>query len=408
MNYLIVDNVIIGANHIINNAGCINIIQSINNTNAIIHFYAEEKHASEVLSKVTCKVSKQIEHHPIKVIDPSGKIPKKVKSWIAKLVEDGRFIKKMLHDADADRPEFIYFCTLTPINIFRFITLFAKYPNLKIIIGIHGEVEYVFQENLSLKNKLNAWFYKMAFKNVPINVKFNVLSSLIRDRIVESKLLKENEIMWIEHPISKVSFLDKCKNNKVPIIAYLGVASERKRSQHFFEIASRFTSFSDDNLVEFKLIGKISPELQNLCQGAVNCLSKSNGTISQEEYESHCLSANYCLSFILDDDYIFRISGSVMDAIQYRIPIIALRHSYIEYLFDIGGDIGFLCNTIDEIEDVIGKIIRADKDILDRYEAQLHNLDRLSERFYDTKNVDLFKKGLSNVGWEFNEKGSLV
>ena len=66
-----------------------------------------------------------------------------------------------------------------------------------------------------------------------------------------------------------------------------------------------------------------------------------------------------------------------MDSIAFIKPIIALKHQYFNYLFRKAGNIGFLCNDIEELNLLVNRIIRKDKELLSQYQSQQDNLKKL-------------------------------
>lgn len=397
--YYVVDNVIIGANHIINNAGCINLIQQIDDSQAIIKIYAEETHLQNLKPKLNEVSKKTLEFNPITVVNPAKKAFAKISSWLSKLKSDKKFIKQLFGQATADHPEFILFCTITAINLYRFMHLIGSHHKQKVLIGLHGEIEFLFMQENSYKNKLNAYFYKQAFASVPENVKFLVLSPLIKDKIVASGLLQAHQIICIQHPINEALRAHTQFPTHAPLFAQLGVASLRKNSQVIFDLGARLKDQIVGKKVSLDIIGKVAPDTIPFANEWVHVYAKDGAPIKQLQYEQSIMNATYSLSFITGQEYVYRISGSIMDSIQYQLPIIALKHDFINDLFTRAGDVGFLCNNVDEMALVIDKIIQKDSQYIDRYTTQIENLKRYAQQFYDVKNVIFFKQNLASAGW---------
>src|SRR5690606_36166495 len=84
----IVDNVIIGANHVISNAGTINTLQSLYPSNTELTFFADAAHIENVKSKVISISNNVIHYNAICVLNALAGIVKKINSWRKKLEED--------------------------------------------------------------------------------------------------------------------------------------------------------------------------------------------------------------------------------------------------------------------------------------------------------------------------------
>lgn len=395
----VIDNVIIGNNHIVNNAGILGVLDALFEKSVEIKFFSDKSHALNVETRLTHDTKQRVQFHAVRVIDPVGGIFKKLILWLEKLREDKRFITEVLNQAIADKPKLIYFCTLIPANIYRFLRIFSNYPQQRIIIGLHGEIEFLFRTEQSAKNKLNADFYKKAFRKVPKNVKFSVLSSVIRDKLIERGFLREDQVIWMEHPIQMTDNAKESVFPSVPIFSYLGVASARKNGKAFFDLVNQVQSPLHCAPVRFDMVGKVSPELLPYRPDAIHWVAENNQSIPQADYVRYCNMSTYALSFLNGEEYIFRISGSLMDAIQYHIPLIALKHDYVNYLFRQGGDIGFLCENLNEMLEVVMGIQNKDKELTDRYEIQVANMKKLATGFYDKHNVMNLRKNLENIGW---------
>jgi hypothetical protein len=74
-----------------------------------------------------------------------------------------------------------------------------------------------------------------------------------------------------------------------------------------------------------------------------------------------------------------------LDSIQFQIPIIALKHVFVKELFEKGGDIGFMCNSFVEMQEVVKQINTRNPEFIDRYHLQVINLKKLSNNFYYEK-----------------------
>jgi hypothetical protein len=81
---------------------------------------------------------------------------------------------------------------------------------------------------------------------------------------------------------------------------------------------------------------------------------------------------NYALFFHKRDNYRLSASGVFFDAISYLKPIIALRNPFFEYYFQIMGDIGYLCDSYEEMENLILKIVENKPN--ERYLKQQKNI----------------------------------
>jgi len=83
------------------------------------------------------------------------------------------------------------------------------------------------------------------------------------------------------------------------------------------------------------------------------------------------------------------ISGTFYDAIKYLKPIIALNTNDFRYFFDRFGDLGYLCESVDEMKQVILDIM--DDPPLKRYSEQQQCLLDLRNFLHHDKQKDAFR-----------------
>jgi len=114
----------------------------------------------------------------------------------------------------------------------------------------------------------------------------------------------------------------------------------------------------------------------------VEIKSHKNKSISQEDYARFIENSHYSLVFLEGEEYVYRISGSVLDSVQFQLPIIAFQHHFTNELFAKGGDIGFLCQSLEEMEELIFQLSQQNPLYTSRYPRQIENLKKLATKFY--------------------------
>jgi len=106
--------------------------------------------------------------------------------------------------------------------------------------------------------------------------------------------------------------------------------------------------------------------------------------------------SDYSLIFLPEDEYVYRTSGSLLDSIQFQVPIIALKHSFVSELFDKGGDIGFICDDFIQMTEVIKQICNNNPSYVERYSQQVLNLHKLSNDFHCDKSAQIINDNLNS------------
>jgi hypothetical protein len=204
------------------------------------------------------------------------------------------------------------------------------------------------------------------------------LNEIVRSKLLERNIVTDDKIITIEHPIVERIVLQKGLNHNKIIFGHIGSAMKKKNSGLFFSLATFFRSERD---VGFHLVGKADQDLLQDLNDSVKILSKNNSSISQAAYESYIHELDYAIFTFDDNNYVLRVSGALMDAVLYQKPIIALKQEYISYLFETGGNIGFLCENIDEMRQLLARLIERDEVLISQYVIQQDNLGKLKEQF---------------------------
>ncbi|GHV72036.1 hypothetical protein AGMMS49928_27070 [Spirochaetia bacterium] len=110
--------------------------------------------------------------------------------------------------------------------------------------------------------------------------------------------------------------------------------------------------------INWYYIGKIVDKEIAIPQNTRIQIHGGNQRLPTEELNYLISILHYGIFFYPSNSYRFGASGAVFDLLTFLKPIIAIRNPYFEYLFDKMGNIGFLCDSLDEmtiaIENIIG------------------------------------------------------
>jgi glycosyltransferase involved in cell wall biosynthesis len=384
---MIIDNVIIGNNHLVINSGIINMAQNFFKKNTIaseVVFFGEKSHMDILANLIDRNESCMVSFCPIEVIQPeSGKIQKSI-TWLKKLIKDKQYIGKLFEMSFRHKPRLIIVSCMIPINFLSFVSKTNNRLNQKFLVFIHGEVELLFQNKLSLKEKINKYFLEKSLKKISSNVKLIVFSDYIKNALAEKFNFKDHQIISINHPIQKYTRSAEEISNCINF-AHIGVANKRKNSELIFKLADTFADSVKSGSCKFSIIGRVEEhEIKNV-NDFVTVEAKRNQPIPNDTYVELVSKADYSLVFLPEEEYVYRISGSLLDSIQFQIPIIALKHVFVKELFEKGGDIGFMCNSFVEMQEVVKQINTRNPEFIDRYHLQVINLKKLSNNFYYEK-----------------------
>jgi hypothetical protein len=137
----------------------------------------------------------------------------------------------------------------------------------------------------------------------------------------------------------------------------------------FLKLASEVSHRS--NAAEFVLVGN-APAQSTLGESTDTVSGGSIEALTPAEYHRRAAGIHYAVWTGSPRHYRLRASATFLDALSYVKPGIYLRNSYLEYYFDRLGDIGYLCDSYDEMADVV---LRLAADFpAERYRQQCANI----------------------------------
>ncbi|MGQ2138901.1 hypothetical protein ACT724_06225 [Ornithobacterium rhinotracheale] len=256
------------------------------------------------------------------------------------------------------------------------------------IAVLHGDVDYIYKGTTKI-HKINAWAHKKIFKTKAPNFYYLTLNKIEKAILVKDGYLKESEILEIEHPFLN---LEKQEPRDIPnkplTIGHIGsMEIERKNSHYLFKLAEYCKNLIESNKVYFKSVGLLSNSLTPYLNDYVELMvgnSNAEGPLkylSRIDYENGLESLDYVIFFYPKDEYVFRASGAVADFIAKCKPIICLKHPIFEYMFDNAGNIGFMCDSLDDIQKKIQEITSDNYNLISVYKEQVKNLREYQKSF---------------------------
>lgn len=106
--------------------------------------------------------------------------------------------------------------------------------------------------------------------------------------------------------------------------------------------------------IHLTVIGSVYANDSVLEEAGVKILNKVN--VERYIFDDIIDKFDFLLLLYSKDSYVLTASGVVIDAINRRKPIIALKNRYVEYLFNKYVPFGFLVDNVEEIIDVVNSI----------------------------------------------------
>jgi hypothetical protein len=122
-------------------------------------------------------------------------------------------------------------------------------------------------------------------------------------------------------------------------------------------MARKILHSSTPSVPEFVVVGPITDRTIKTLEGGPVIVASPDVPLSREDFVTRAKSVDYVLFLNRPGAYDLVMSGSLMDAFSYAKPIIALKQPLFDYYFETMGDIGYLCESYEEMEEQILDIL---------------------------------------------------
>lgn len=366
-----------GTNHVYFNSAMLRILAKLYSCRIV--FYGEKEHINLVSQLVNYT---NIEYMPLPITNYLGtKI----------LLSDFNAIRwyaKSRQRSDISKDDFVVF-----LNRLPFTMLYVNFQNLfgkkKIINILHGELEYLVNDKLKGLTRYYYRVFKWAYKLSSENSIYVFLGESIRQTVINFGIrFPHAKLITIDHPYN----YDAIRNNNNLLgneicVSNIGTAAVRKNSYLMPKLKNSLNNLNDR--IKLMVIGTVEEGLQSEFEKAGIQYNKSKA--SKESYEKQITETHYSLSFFTKEMNIALASGSFFDCIKFAKPILALSgNPFVDYYFNISGDIGYRFDTIDEMADFLAKLNESENN---HYLEQVKNLEKAQE-----------KLSLDNIGKQFKKQ----
>jgi hypothetical protein len=272
----------------------------------------------------------------------------------------------------------ILFLSITSSTLISIKILLRFFTEIECVAVPHSILNTI-TERPSLVDK-PFWFrFWLSVGNMK-RLRYLVLSPYIEERL--SVLLPKigEHVRSVNHPYFFDAEKESRRLNHDQIrFGAFGVAARRTGADIFFAMAKEILHAHTRFVPEFVLVGHITDKTIEGLQEASVIVESSDLPLSREDFETRAKNVDYVLFLNRPDQYDLVASGSLMDAFSYLRPIIALKQPLFEYYFKTMGDIGYLCESYEEIkEQILGILANKPKE---RYKVQQCNILNGREQF---------------------------
>jgi hypothetical protein len=233
--------------------------------------------------------------------------------------------------------------TIPIVQLMQWIVRFVS-CSVRVYIVLHGEIS----ELLNAVPK-RRWIRRYFSARQRLAGAFSPsLKLIVLEEPIAAKLLTlipslSTSLNVLPHPLPPTTAILNPPHIPPIVVGFPGLATAAKGFGVFLEMAK-----TKCHNVQFWAIGMRHSSTDNLCLTPLDRLP-SREPLTYDEYVSLLLICHYvCLPYT-GSYYSFSASGSLMDAIALRRPVVALRSPLIDYLSMKYGPLGFIFEHADQL-----------------------------------------------------------
>lgn len=357
----------IGFEHAEFNAALISVVKNAYPHEKIL-FLAEKEHLFNVQNLLKTCYLDVCDYQEINV-------PERFDRESKRFLTEFKLVKYVFNLAKKIKTEKVIFSSITSPTLISIKFWLMRLRNIRCIVIPHSILETIVKYPHISRDfifSLKIW--------IPL---FNSdrLRYLVLGKPIEKELLtkipkiREN-VYSLNHPFFFRNNQINSLPNKIKF-GFLGAGLIRKGIEDFFTLAENVIRKNENN-VEFILIGQLLDKIK-VSQNSVT-ISSHDHPLNREEYDNLSRSISYALFLYKKDQYKLIASGAFFDAISNLKPIIAIRNPFFEYYFNLMGNIGYLCDSVEEMENIVENIIEhpPKKHYIIQQENMLEGMKKLS------------------------------
>ena len=241
--------------------------------------------------------------------------------------------------------------------ILKFLSFLFLSKKKRLYVLLHGELQNVTlkgSRSIRLDGRAQRVLYWLDTK-FSSSLKFVIISEFVFEKLKKSLGYNPLNFISINLPYLYDDKKGNTKqNNNQLVVSTVGVNSTNKKSFLLNDIASNFEDKIKSGVLKICTSGRNDDVLFSELVDTPNM--GNSYLLSTEDYAKRINSSDV-LVFFNDDNYSLISSGSYFDCINFEKPILAIKNEQWEYNFKQFGDIGYLCNNIDDMYDHIESLL---------------------------------------------------
>ena len=339
-----------------------------------VSFLAESGHLEIVRTLLGQERSRSVEWCPVPIA------PRDCSQLKSRLPFEWRLCEAVLDKAQERAAGRILACNITLAGLTALkAQLYKRSPQVETIIILHRiEALLASRRNRPL----------LCYAN-PENLRYVVLGEAIRNEVVRLLPILDRHIAFMTHPYLFPAAPEPSMAGAPIRLGFLGVGSAAKGFPTFCRLADEVLGSVPNatGKARFELVGHLDEGCRALLDtnpnwnrhGYVDFATYGTSFLPRNAYEERAKRLTYTVLPYDSASYRFTSSGAILDSLLHLKPCIVLRTELFEDYFRQLGDIGYLCDSYEEMLDTVKSLV-ADFP-LDRYREQCHNILQGRKRF---------------------------
>jgi hypothetical protein len=254
----------------------------------------------------------------------------------------------------------------------------------QIFLILHGILETITNRPQSLLKRVT-WFRNYLPINSRSSIRYITTAKYIQANLITEIPSLRHNVSYLDFPylFEEIRGAINGGNISLPItITSAGVGALKKGTGEFFKMAERMNRNYGDS-IRFYYAGRlVDEELKCKIPTCVHAFVDQH-MLSATKFGEILRNSNYLVFLYPADSYKFGVSGVFLDAVKYELPIIAIQNDFFKYCTQVIGKIGWLCESVRDVELVISKLI---------LEPPLQEIDEIKtnyKKFKKNHTVDL-------------------
>ncbi len=267
-------------------------------------------------------------------------------------------VTRLFIRADQQKASLLFFTCVSDETLRAIKQVMVKFPGIKCVAVMHGVLVSVLK-----RPSVFPWKNRNTFRTWFLNQNSPQLTYILMGGSIESELVVRSPemspyVISIDLPyrFSEPNPLEPFSNRTVTF-GSLGVIRKAKGSHVFLRLAKQVSASNYSWTPRFICIGPVVDKDLRKYLGKEVISPSPDSPLSAGDFSFHARQIDYAVFLHKPEIYTLSASGVLFDAFSYLKPIIALRNPLVDHYFRKMGNIGYLCDSYQEVKSTIECIL---------------------------------------------------